>query len=86
MVADDGVVLVSCSLLEANVAGVAIELLISNDGPMLLLIIIGDDGDGVFGVPPAQFSFISLAQIVTLVQLNTPGSKLKSLMRLSCID
>ena len=33
-----------------------------------------------------QFVFISLPQIVTLVQQNTPEGKSKVLMRLSCID
>ena len=47
-----------------------------------------DDGDGggVGEEQLVQFVFISLLQIVTLVQQNTSGSKVKVLMRLSCID
>ena len=63
-------------------APVATELLVTVS-IVLLIVMIVDDGISVQLTHP---ELISTSQIVTLVQQNTSGSKLKVLMRLSCID
>ena len=76
----DVIVLDSCWLLDTNVAGEAIELLMIDGDALVFDEAVGAD------VQSVQFVFISLLQIVTLVQQNNPESKVKVLMRLSCID
>ena len=52
----------------------------------LLLIVGRHSVDGVSVVQSVQWTFISISQMVTLVQQNIEISKMKLLMRMNCID